>query len=408
MKILAVQETDWIERNPIIHHRLLEALSRAGDEVVVIDFDIHWHDQGRWPIWQKRSVVRGFYKYFGDSSITLIRPGMLRVPGLGRISWLIANWKEMRRLLRGWKPDVVVAYGISNALLAHYMAKRASVPFVYHLLDSLHALAEPARLRPLARAVEAMTMRRADKVIVINRHLREYALSMGADDWRVEVLPVGWTRGKPLASAGEGVRRRLSIGPEEFLLVFVGWLYRFSGMREVAIELARRADEVPTVKCLVVGDGDLLDELRHIGTAESLNGRLLVIGRRPQAEIAGYIAAADACLLPAHRVPAMEHIVPAKVGEYMELGKPVIATRLPGLVAEFGSVPGLRYIDRPEDAIDRVQELLGDPRGGRDAARRLGHTCLEFVRAHDDWDHITKRFRAALSSPVDTQMESWS
>ena len=89
-------------------------------------------------------------------------------------------------------------------------------------------------------------------------------------------------------------------------------------------------------------------------------------------------------------------IVPAKMGEYMELRKPVIATRLPGLEAEFGALPGVLYVERPEEVLDRVDELLSDARGGREAARRLGETCRGFVTARGDWDSVTARFRAIL------------
>lgn len=398
MRILAVQESDWIERNPIMHHRMLEMLSRSGDEVTVIDFDIHWNRKGRFPIWQKRSVIRGFYKLFQDSDVTIVRPGMLRLPGLGRISWLFGNWREIRRALRQRKPDVIVAYGISNALLASFMARRASVRFVYHVMDALHTLAEPPRLRPLARAVEGMTMRRADKVIVINRQLRDYAVSMGANAERVDVIPGGWDRTAPSTRSGEEVRLELAVGPDEFLLVFVGWLYRFSGMRELALEFGQRRDRLPKVKCLVVGDGDLLPELNAIVGKEDLGGRLVMLGRRPAAEIPGYISAADACLLPAHRVPAMEHIVPVKFGEYMELGKLVIATRLPGLQAEFGDLPGILYVDRPAEVFDRVTELMSDPRGGRDIARSLGGTNMRFAQEREDWAEVTDRFRTVLAN----------
>ncbi len=44
---------------------------------------------------------------------------MIQVPGLGRLSWLVSNWRGDPRPSRSiGRPDVVVAYGISNALLA--------------------------------------------------------------------------------------------------------------------------------------------------------------------------------------------------------------------------------------------------------------------------------------------------
>ena len=385
-----------MERNPIMHHRMLESLSRAGDTVLVVDFDNNWHSTGWRPIVKKRSVVRGYHKLYADASITLIRPAMLRIPGLGRISWLASCWREIAAVLDEVQPDVVVAYGISNALLSYYLARRASIPFVYHVLDALHTLAEPARLRPIARRVEQMVMRRADRVVVINRTLRDYAVAMGASPQRVDVVPVGWARPTlPPGAAGE-VRRDLGVGEADFLLVFVGWLYEFSGLLEVAAELSRRGSELPHVKCAIVGDGDLLGELQRLSSGADLKGRLLVLGRRPPAEVPGFIAASDACLLPARRVPAMEHIVPAKMGEYMELGKPVIATRLPGLEAEFGALPGVLYMERPEEVLDRVDELLDDARGGREAARQLGETCRRFATDRGDWDSVTARFRTIL------------
>jgi glycosyltransferase involved in cell wall biosynthesis len=396
MRILAVQETDWVERNPIMHHRILEALSRGGDDVRVIDFDINWRAKSWRPIVKTRSVVRGHHKFYADASITLIRPAMLRIPGLGRISWLASCWREITAVLHELKPDVVVAYGISNALLSYYLARRASIPFVYHVLDALHTLAEPAPLRPIARRVEQMVMRRADRVVVINHSLRDYAVAMGASPERVDVVPVGWARPTLPPGAAEEERRDLGVGEADFLLLFVGWLYEFSGLCEVAAELSRRRAELPQVKCAIVGDGDLLSELQRLASGTDLKGRLLVLGRRPHAEIPALIAAADACLLPARRVPAMEHIVPAKMGEYMELRKPVIATRLPGLEAEFGALPGVLYVERPEEVLDRVDELLSDARGGREAARQLGETCRRFATARGDWDTVTARFRTIL------------
>jgi glycosyltransferase involved in cell wall biosynthesis len=86
--------------------------------------------------------------------------------------------------------------------------------------------------------------------------------------------------------------------------------------------------------------------------------------------------------------------------EYMERGKPVIATRLPGLEAEFASLPGILYIERPEETVDRVRALdeSGDPVAIRAAARALGETCREAIQRRDDWDAVTDRFASILRS----------
>jgi glycosyltransferase involved in cell wall biosynthesis len=323
---------------------------------------------------------------------------MVRLPGLSRLTWLAGNWRALQDYFAEGRPDVIVAYGISNAYLAQQFAQQQRVPFVYHVLDALHTLAESRLQRPIARVVEQAVLRRADHVITINNRLGEYAVQMGAAAERVTVIPMGVNVTPELPEHDvEAVRAGLQLAAQDFVLLFMGWLYNFSGLRELTLELAARKDEWPQLKLLVVGDGDLLPELQRMRQAHGLGHRLILTGRRPMHEMRGYIAASDVCLLPAHRNETMEHIVPAKVIEYMEMGRPVLATRLPGLEAEFGKLPGILYIEQPTQAVSRLEELLQQA-SPRQAARRLGATCRELMQQRDDWEGVTKRFEHVLRS----------
>ena len=58
MKILVVQESDWIKRNPHQQHHLMERLSMRGHEIRVIDYPIDWKkDKSRY---QQRKVVENY------------------------------------------------------------------------------------------------------------------------------------------------------------------------------------------------------------------------------------------------------------------------------------------------------------------------------------------------------------
>ena len=397
MRILATQETDWISRNPIIHHRLLEWLSTHGADVSVIDYDIDWASKpGR--LVQGRQEFVGTHKYFADSRIRVIRPAMIRFSPIARLSWLFGNWRELRAVFRRSRPDVVVAYGISNALLTLAVSRAAGRPFVYHVMDALHTHAESPVVRLIARAMEGLTTRHADRVVVVSQGLARYATGMGARADRLTVIPIGVRRIAADPEAGARARAQLGVGESDVLLVFVGWQYVFSGLRELVTDFARRGKEVPWLRIAIVGRGDLYDELRSIRTASGLERQVIMTGQIPVDDVGALIEAADFGLLPAYRNETMEHLVPTKVVEYMEHGKAVIATRLPGLEVEFPSLPGIVYIDRPEAAIDRVRALAenADPVAIRAMARRLGETCREAIQRRDDWDTVTARFAALL------------
>jgi glycosyltransferase involved in cell wall biosynthesis len=392
VRILAVQETDWIDRNPVLHHRMLEDLSRSGHEVTVVDFDILWHKKSRRPLIYRRQRITNCHKHFDDSTVAILRPTMLRLPGLSRPTWLADNWLILREQLRSYRPDVVVGYSISNSYLAMRLAAALNVPFVYHVLDALHTLGEPPFLRHFARPVEKRIMRSADEVIVVNSGLRDYAVTMGANPRRLHVIPMGVDQGD--LSVGQDIRPSLGLKSDDIVMMFMGWLYRFSGLLEVTTQLARRSD-LPHLKLLVVGDGDLLPVLGELRYELGLGDRLILTGRRPAREMPDYLASADICLLPAQRNATMEHIVPAKVIEYMQAGKAIVATSLPGLRKEFGDLPGITYVSHPDETVDRVIDILGPP-SPRDTARLLGDSCRQFIAGRPTWQEVTRDFEDVL------------
>lgn len=397
MRVLVVQETDWIDRNPVLHHRMLEDLSRRGDEIVVVDFDILWHTKGRRPLLQRRQVITGVTKFFPDAEVKIVRPATLRLPAVARPSWLVANVPELRRMFREFRPEVVVAYSITNAYVALRLARRHGVPFVYHVMDALHTLAEPTWLHPVAKPVERLVMGEADEVVVINNALAHYAVSMGARPDRVRVVPIGThVAPEPDSASIEQTRTSLGIAPSDTVMMFMGWLYTFSGLAEVVHSLAEHREQAPGLKFLVVGDGDMAPELQRLRTELELEDRVILTGKRPSSEIPALLAAADVCLLPARRVSTMEHIVPSKLVEYLAAGRPVVATKLPGIHAEFGDDPGLLYIDEPAEAVPTVVKAIMGDDDPRARAAELGRSSRRLMEQRPGWDEVTARFESIV------------
>jgi glycosyltransferase involved in cell wall biosynthesis len=401
MKILVVQETDWLTRYPILHHRMLEALSLAGHRITVIDYDILWRQKGRLPLVQRRQEWPNCAKIFDQSAVTVIRPAMIRLPGIARLSWLVANLAELRRLLEE-RPDVVVAYSISNAFLAQLLARRRGIPFVHHVMEPLHTHAEFPPMRAVAQAIEKRVTRGADRVIVVNTSLRGYAESSGVDPDRVDVIPMGVTVSYPDRQAEERIRAALGVRDTDLVLLYAGWLYPPSGLRELIQALPGFRHRLPNVKIVIVGDGELRKDLERLRDEHALGDLLILTGGRPASEVPGLISAADLCLLPAYSNEAMKDLVPTKMIQYMEHGKPVIATRLPGIVAEFGDLPGITYIDKPEDVLEVAGGLVTGYSDPRAEARRLGEGNRRVMVGRESWEAATARFGALLQDVADT------
>lgn len=385
MNVVVVQETDWLRRGPHQQHHLFERLSRRGHEVTVLDYPIlrpHWPAE---PFVAKRQEHANAARIYPDARIRLVTPGTLSPAPLARPTSVLSHHAELVRLFRSRPPDVVVSYALSTGLPALRLARRHAVPYVFHVIDALHAIVPSRALQPVARAVERRLFAAADEVIVINDHLRDYAVRMGADPAHARVLRTGvdLQRFDPAAD-GTPERAALGIAPDDTVLFFMGWLYDFSGLLAVADAL-RSAP--PGVRLLVAGDGDLYDTLCALRDS-TLGERLIMAGRVPYERIPGLLAAADVPLLPFERVPATEHIVPIKLYEYMAGGKPVVASPLPGVRRDIGEGNGVVYAP----AAEQVQAALD----ALPHAAELGARARAFVEAHCDWETITDEFEAIL------------
>lgn len=375
----------------------MERLSQSGHTVRVIDFEILWRKHRISSIISKKQTFVDFHKATEDGRVTVIRPPIIRLPFLDYVSLILSHGSEIRRQISDFKPDVVVCFGILNARIALTVAGWNDIPAVYYIIDELHQLVPQRFLRKLARLIESSNMRDANLVLSINEALRDYTIQSGAD--RSKTLVVG---------AGVDVRRfsadydrlrsvtrnRYGFTESDVVLLFMGWLYEFTGLREVAIELSKVSPEDVRLKLLVVGDGELREALVRIKSELGLGDRLMLDKWLPYDDVPALVMSSDIGILPAYKNEIMKNIVPIKLYEYMAAGKPVIATNLKGIVREFGENNGLLFSETPEEVITIAIELA---RSGR--LTEEGDRARRFV-AHNDWNTVARAFEYALTKLI--------
>src|SRR3989442_11005640 len=191
VRMLVLQQSDWIERGPHQSYHLLERMVRRGHAVHVVDFEIGWRKQTSASIIAPRKVLTPPPKVIPGSRITVVRPTVVRLPALEYATLIVTHRREIRREIREFQPDVVLGFGLLNAFVGIRLARRAKIPFLYYLIDELHRLGPQRAFRGLARLVEQSNVRRASAVLSINQTLRDYALEMGASPERANILPAG-------------------------------------------------------------------------------------------------------------------------------------------------------------------------------------------------------------------------
>lgn len=394
MRILIVQESDWLKRGPHQQHQLADRLSLRGHQIRIIDYEILWREHNKRGLYSRRKVFENVWKINPAAKVTVIRPSIIKIPVLEYVSLLFTHNKEINRQIEEFKPDVVIGFSILNSYLAVKAARRNDIPFIYYWIDVLHRLIPLRPLQFIGKVWEQKTLRQADRVLTINDKLKDYVVNSGAASDKTQVIRAGIDveQFKPSASIGN-LRKQYGLKETDIVLFFMGWLYHFSGLKEVAQELAKETNK--NLKLLIVGEGDAFEDLKQIRNKYNLQDKIILAGQRPYTEMPSFIAASDICLLPAYPwEKVMQDIVPIKLYEYMAMGKPVISTKLSGVMREFGEDNGVVYVDEPADAIDKAKSLVKDGKIGK-----LGARAREFVQKYS-WDGITDEFEKILEEVV--------
>ena len=126
MRLLIVQDTDWIRRNPIQHNHLAERMVKRGHEIRVIDYEILWREEGKRELISKRQVFR-VSRILEDAHHMVIRPKILKIPLLDYLSMLYTYNSEIKRQIREFTPDVIMGDGILTPFLAFRLARKHKI-----------------------------------------------------------------------------------------------------------------------------------------------------------------------------------------------------------------------------------------------------------------------------------------
>lgn len=360
---------------------------QRGHEVRVIDFPIGWMKELHKGFVAPKQIKTGVYKVV-PPWVTVIRPQIIRLPVLSYLSEIVTHRLAIEREILNFHPDVIVGFGLLNARMAIRQGNKRGIPFIYYVIDELHRLVPEELFQPIAKNIENDNNKRSNAVITINEGLKDYCVDMSADPKKTYLIRAGVDFERFYRADGSMVRKKFGFSDKDTVLFFMGWLYDFSGLDDVAYELARSNN--PNLKMLILGKGDLWDSLQDIKKKEKLENRLILEDWKSYDDLPNYLAASDICLLPAKSNGIMKNIVPIKMYEYLAAAKVVFATDLPGIHKEFGDGNGVLYLEAPNDVILLANNLIS-----AGLIKTEGKKGQDFVRSND-WSLTADRFETIL------------
>ncbi|WP_437601003.1 glycosyltransferase family 4 protein [Sorangium sp. So ce590] len=245
-------------------------------------------------------------------------------------------------------PDVIVgSFAYPDGFAAVCLAELLGVPAVVKVHGSdIDVLSRQPAVRPAL----AWGLRRATRVVAVSQQLAEGVHALGVPRDRIDVVMNGVDRAMFRPRDRGEARAALGRSAERRTLLYVGHLLRDKGALDAIAAFERIAAAHPDIDLVMVGSG--ADEQACRAAAERLGSRVLLTGRLPHDQVARWVAACDALVLPSHHEGT-----PNVVIESLASGRRVVATRVGG-IPDVLSCPELGELVSPGDLHALSQALV--------------------------------------------------
>jgi colanic acid biosynthesis glycosyl transferase WcaI len=274
------------------------------------------------------------------------------------------------------RPDVVV--GTSPQFFAAWAASVVSrlrrVPFVFELRDlwpesiaAVGAARGRFAIRVLERVADAL-YERADAIVSVTDSYVGILAERGVPVSKITVVRNGVDLDEFAARAGsESVRRELGIGPDEFVVTYVGTIGMAHGLSST-LEAARTTLGEP-IRYLFVGEGAEKERLVREAARLGLSN-VTFLAPQPRSRVPEILGASQAVLVHLRDAPLFATVIPSKIFEAMAMERPIIL----GVRGESAAIvertrSGLVVSpEAPHELAAAIRRLAGDP----GLAMRLG------------------------------------
>ena len=354
------------------HQGVMSVLARAGNRVLFIE-----NTGVRTPGWKDRNRVlarlrkwasgRGRFRSVADN-VALYSPLALPFPYsplAQRINRALVCGSIRRWLRRNAFERPILFTFLPTQFTLDLMDAIAPSLSIFYCTDKLSETSPAARrIVPYERQV----IERADLVFASSDRLAEYCRAYNPE---THLFPIGVSLEK-----FERAWRGESIVPEDVATLPRPVLGLVGGLRQcvdqpLLRELSRR---LPHATLALVGPEQVpMTELRGLPNVH-------LLGAKPHELIPDYISSFDVCLIPYAVDAFTNNISPAKLNEYLALGKPIVSTDL-AEVRRFNETHGavVRIGLTREEFVAQVEAALAEDARTRRLERRA-------VAETNSWD----------------------
>lgn len=257
-----------------------------------------------------------------------------------------------------------------TGLASLFVSKITGVPYIFEIHDRAPelycgemGLKKSSIVFKLMKSIEYLVIKNSAGVITVNERVAQYFKQYGGPS------PVAIYTGTKLNLDLVRTGSLENIVGNKRIILYQGALNMTTvgspAIYDLMLPLKAMPfilEKVPDVVLVYVGEGSGRSTLEKTAKSMGLQDKVIFTGFIPQKQVFEWINAASITLIPYADNPNCRTTVPSKLYEYMAVGKPIIATKFPGIteVLDDGRNGLLYEVTSVDDFISCVLRILNN------------------------------------------------
>lgn len=336
LKILVISNTYPLHKNDnsvIFIKTLYQAIAKTGKASIEIIAADHVALYEKDNLHDDLSIFRfqyWFRKYqrltYGDAILSNLNKNRflkLLIP----LFVLAMFYRSFRRIWSN-RPDIIHAHwALPCGLVGVFLSKMFSIPLVV----TSHGGDVYGLNKGLSHYLLKFVYHNANLINAVSEVLAEEIVKIGDESLPIEILSMGVDTSKFYYL--KNAKALLDIQPNKQIVLFVGRLSEVKGVKNLvmAIDILVNQQAQKNIQTLIIGHGNLEEELKRLSVEHNLTAYINFLGNIPNNDLYKYYSAADVLTIPSVESVGGKEGFPVTMMEGLICHCNVVASKIGGM-----------------------------------------------------------------------------
>jgi len=292
---------------------------------------------------------------------------------------------EIKNFMKTENIDVIHSHGYKSDIYGFIASKMSGKP----IISTLHGWTGETFNVRLYERLDRWVIRRMDHLVPVAPSIMDKVTRMGLNGGRVTFIPNGIDTVKFNPIGGEtSLREEFGFNGHSVVIGTVGRLSREKDHSSLIGAFGRVSLTCPDVRLLIVGEGDLKDELRSKAQSLGVGKKIVFAGFR--SDMVSIYKSMDIFVLP-----SLTEGLPLVLLETMSMGLPVIASQVGGIPYVINKNAGIMIPPASPEILEEALRCLVNDESlrkefGRNARERISSSfsldsfCKKYIDLYED------------------------